>query len=193
MNDDNVARCIKCNAPLQMEEREPIPNGTHREAAENFQAARTVVEPVSGHRNSDVGTEIHGSGMHRRRPEPGPESSHDDGSRFASAPSGRPYAGGTINPWAQKKQVTCKLKNVDSGEIVDAKGDSFSLTRDNTNPADSTISSHQAILSHDANGWFIEDTSTYHTTAILVSRRTRLQEGDVVLMGSTRFVFSEEE
>ena len=78
-----------------------------------------------------------------------------------------------------------------SHRVVICKGDGFELTRDNTVPFDNTISSHQAILTHDADGWYIEDKSTYHTTAIIASRRMRLEEGDTVVLGSSRFVFTE--
>lgn len=78
-------------------------------------------------------------------------------------------------------------------KTIACSGDSFELTRDNTNPDDRTISSHQAVLTHDSDGWYIEDCSTYQTTSIVARRRMRLESGDIVVLGSSRFVFSDDD
>lgn len=196
VNEDNVSRCIKCNAELGgsthngSREQHYSPN-----QSEEFQPARTVHEPSSSVHHAEHGT------SKRQRPEPFNYETFE-----ASQPGAtkNPH-GGTINPWTQKKGATCWLKSMDykpsfgprpdsgSGFLVRCNGDEFELTRNNTNPTDNTISSHQAVLTHDSSGWYIEDTSTYQSTAIIVSRRTKLEEGDTIVLGSSRFVFTEEQ
>lgn len=194
VNEDNMSRCIKCNAELggafNTGNQNPHYSSTQNE---EFQPAKTLHEVSNsmhcqGHRTS-----------RRQRPEPfnyeAPEAFHPEATPI-------PH-GGTINPWAQKKEAMCWLKSMDYkpsvgnhpgyGILVKCNGDEFELTRNNTNPSDNTISSHQAMLSHDTNGWYLEDISTYHSTAIIVSRRTKLEEGDTIVLGSSRFVFTEEE
>lgn len=190
VNDDNAVKCIKCNADLRGSMSSA--SSTRCETGEEFQPARTVMES-SGSLNSNAGTQVE-TGGRRHRPEPGtPSPARNEG---VYPPAGAPFSG-TINPWQQQRRIAgCWLKPLDAAPNqppVCCNGNEFALTRANTNPADATISSHQALLSHDATGWYIEDQSTYHSTAIVVSRRTRLEEGDVVVLGSSRFVFTEQE
>ena len=119
----------------------------------------------------------------------------------------KPDFGGTVNPYSrvvvedepQTPRCTLTLLSDDGNEAaaepiaIEGGEELFELTRDNTNPADNTISSHQAVLSHDEEGWHIKDASTYKTTAIVVTSRTKLKEGDIIVMGSSRFVFTEEQ
>ena len=194
VNEDNVSRCIKCNAELGGTTNNGG-SGWHSSPtqSEEFQPAQTVCEPSGSIHHAEHGT------SKRQRPEPFSNVSNEDSKQEAA----HYPLGGTINPWAKKKGAACWLKSIDYkpsvgphpgyGNLVSCNGDEFELTRSNTNPADNTISSHQAVLTHDASGWYIEDTSTYHSTAIIVSRRTKLEEGDTIVLGSSRFVFTEEE
>lgn len=194
VNEDTVSRCIKCNAELGGATT-PGSSGQHYSPTQNeeFQPAQTVHEPSGSVHHAEHGTS--------KRQRPKPYNYEANGTPQPDAPRS-PY-GGTINPWAQKQEARCWLKSMDYkpsvglhpgyGSLVRCNGDEFELTRNNTNPSDNTISSHQAILIHDANGWYIEDKSTYHSTAIIVSRRTKLEEGDTIVLGSSRFVFTEEE
>lgn len=200
VNEGSAQRCIKCNAELggsmqpTMNAHSFVPNGS-----DAFQPAATISE-VTGGGYASAGTQVAESAMRRRRPEPVSQQGVSAGlaSGGTIAP-GAPVGGqGTINPWVRKQATgNCWLKGLDemgaaeNGLVVLCGGDSFELTRDNTNPNDHTISSHQAMLTHDADGWYIEDCSTYRTTAVIASRRIKLEEGDVVAFGSSRFVFTE--
>ena len=114
-------------------------------------------------------------------------------------PGERPAAWkGTFNPWAKRQpQVQCYLTSLDgetntpSGQPIAFSGDSCEITRDGINPADRAISAHQAMLTHDGQGWYIEDQSTYQTTAIVAKRRLKLEEGDIIVLGTSRYIFSE--
>ena len=193
VNEDNVSRCIKCNAELGGTTNNGNPEQHYSPTQnEEYQPARTMHEPSGSVHHAEHDT------PKRQRPEP-----FNHGAFEASQPGVQIPHGGTVNPWAQKQGAKCWLKSMDYkpsinnhpgyGSLVRCNGDEFELTRNNTNPADNTISSHQALLTHDASGWYIEDTSTYHSTAIIVSRRTKLEEGDTIVLGSTRFIFTEEE
>ena len=193
VNEDNVSRCIKCNAELGgVTSTRSSRQYSSPTQSEEFQPAQTICEPSSSIHSSENGT------AKRQRPEPF-KSKYKETQQAENAQY--PY-GGTINPWVKKKGTMCWLKSIDyepgvgpfpeHGKIVCCNGDKFELTRGNTNPIDNTISSHQAVLTHDGNEWYIEDTSTYHSTAIIASRRIKLEEGDTIVLGSSRFVFTEE-
>lgn len=65
------------------------------------------------------------------------------------------------------------------------------LNRQNTEPDNYTITSHQqALLTYENGKWYIEDRSTYKSTYIRVTRKIELQDGDVVAMGDREFDFS---
>lgn len=197
INEDSAKRCIKCNAELSVA---PSPvGGTLSQNNDVFQPAATISEATGGG-FSNAGTQVAGS-TPRRRPEPVAPSTPSTGTPFGGTipPSTPTSEQGTINPWTRKSQTGfCWLRGIDeTGQLKDkhtisCDSNSFELTRDNVNPGDHTISSHQAILSKDADGWYIEDKSTYQTTAIIASRRTKLVEGDIIVLGSSRFVFTEQ-
>lgn len=199
INEDSARRCIKCNAELSVASAHA--SGTlSQNSGEAFQPAATVSEATGGG-YGNTGTQVAGGNTSRRRPEPASPSSPSSATPFGGTiPPNTPASGqGTINPWTRKQQPGyCWLHGIDEtgqrkdDHIISCDSNSFELTRDNINPNDHTISSHQAILTKDSDGWYIEDKSTYQTTAILVSRRTKLEEGDIIVLGSSRFVFTEQ-
>lgn len=65
------------------------------------------------------------------------------------------------------------------------------LNRQNTDPENYSITSHQQALLVFENGkWYIEDKSAYKTTYIRVTKKTELQNGDIVVLGDREFEFS---
>lgn len=105
---------------------------------------------------------------------------------------------GTVNNWINpSKGVFCTLKPVSwINEGIDHQPISYSgevivLNRANTDPNNNTITSkEQAILTHDGKDWYIENRSEQETTYIKVSRKTKLVEGDVIILGNRLFEFN---
>lgn len=65
------------------------------------------------------------------------------------------------------------------------------LNRQNTDPENLSITSQQqAVLTFENGKWYIEDKSAYKTTYIRVTKKTELQNGDIVAMGDREFEFS---
>lgn len=65
------------------------------------------------------------------------------------------------------------------------------LNRQNTDPENSSITSRQqAIMSFEDGKWYIEDRSSFKTTFIRVTKKTELQEGDIIVLGNRAFKFS---
>ena len=114
-----------------------------------------------------------------------------------------PY-GGTIPPWAISggfpMMSYCKLTPLPSApnekhlpREVELKGEYNELNRGNLDPDNFSISQKiQAVLTCKDGKWFIKDQSPYKTTFVLASEEVPLKAGDVILMGSRRFVFTEE-
>lgn len=104
---------------------------------------------------------------------------------------------GTVNAWETPRQGGfCTLKPIAwKGEEVtyspiSYSGDMISLNRTNTDPNNNTITSkEQAILIHEHDAWYIEDRSEQHTTLIRVGKKTRLENGDIIVLGNRMFEF----
>lgn len=110
---------------------------------------------------------------------------------------------GTVNPYLQGYEYTptptFSLKPLPrEGEIkvpakqeLEMEDESFVLNRNNTEPTNPTITSHeQALVSRTEDGrWFIENRSAQGTTFVQVNKRTELQDGDVLLLGNRLFEF----
>lgn len=76
------------------------------------------------------------------------------------------------------------------GEAIAFEGNSVDLTRNNTAPRNSTITSHtQATLSWADGQWTIEDKSEYKTTFVQASGKTPLNKGTLILLGNQLFRF----
>ncbi len=178
-NPDENVRCEKCNSPLgnKVNNEEPTVLG------------KTVLETERDSIISPKKTVIE-EGIK----EPTPAKVNK-----------APITGGTINPWATPQAgfgsvSYCKLSplpNVPNekhmpGE-VELKGDMITLNRANLDPDNMIISqSNQATLSCKNGKWFIKDESSYKTTYIHAGKETPLHNGDIILMGNRRFVFTEE-
>lgn len=104
---------------------------------------------------------------------------------------------GTVNPWSRPQdQDTCSLTPVpwegdtEACASVRYSGRSVVLNRANTDPSNNTITSKvQAELVRENDGWYIVDKSDLQTTFVHAGRKTKLEDGDIVILGNRRFVF----
>lgn len=114
---------------------------------------------------------------------------------------GKPFKMGTVNPWAGLPQVeevvNCTLtpvawENEDLDiDNIQYTGESILLNRDNTEPNNSSITSKvQAIITYEDKKWFIEDKSQRQTTFKHISKKTQLEDGDIILLGNRKFIFN---
>ena len=197
VNEDSATHCIKCDAPLGGDDsRMRTASVCSPTESGDFQPGATVCEVTSGG-SHETQSQNPSSSIGRQRPEPSLSAVMSGNGTLSPNKPCESQEQGTINPWIRKSQNRiCWLHKIDeTGECMALKceGDRFELTRDNTNPDDHAISSHQAILTSDADGWYIEDSSTYKTTAIVAGRRMKLEEGDIVVLGMSRFQFTEKD
>ena len=111
---------------------------------------------------------------------------------------------GTIDPYRVRLDTppSCRLKLVPrDGEAPDAAtaGKEFvageapiALNRTNLDPTNNSITGKvQAELVYENGKWLLSDRSDLHTTFIRVSERTELKEGDIIIMGDRKFIFTE--
>lgn len=104
----------------------------------------------------------------------------------------------TIKVKRHKAQPRCRLTPIaEEGENLtdemarEYEGTEVVLTRENTEPANRTITSkEQAVMACENGKWYIENKSEMHSTYIEVNRRIELQPGDIILLGDRRFRFS---
>lgn len=91
----------------------------------------------------------------------------------------------TLEPIKRDDEMMFNLEKraFDTAEVV--------LNRQNTDPENSSITSRQqAIMSFEDGKWYIEDRSSFKTTFIRVTKKTELQEGDIIVLGDRAFKFS---
>lgn len=110
---------------------------------------------------------------------------------------GAPARPGTINPWMSPQNGTfCTLRPLSwenegiEHSPLSYSGETVILNRSNTDPNNQSITSkEQAELIYDNGVWFIEDKSEQKTTYIHAGRRTKLESGDIIILGNRRFEF----
>jgi hypothetical protein len=69
-------------------------------------------------------------------------------------------------------------------------GNEIELNRENTDPANSTITSKtQAIVTYDDGKWSISDESELRSTFVQAARKIELQNGDLILLGNQLYRF----
>lgn len=111
---------------------------------------------------------------------------------------GKPFKQGTVNPWAKpKNSISCSLTPIawddenDAPETAVYSGNTIVLNRDNTDPYNNTITSkEQAVLTYEKGAWYIEDKSEMQTTYLLISKKMKLEDGAVIMLGDRRFIFN---
>ena len=104
---------------------------------------------------------------------------------------------GTINNWVNPSRgVFCTLKPIaweNEGieyNPISYSGDRIVLNRSNTDANNNSITSkEQAILSFDNNEWYIENASEMKTTLIQINGKTKLKDGDIIVLGNRLFEF----
>lgn len=108
---------------------------------------------------------------------------------------------GTINPYMQNymEEPAFSLKPIQrmnerkSIEPVEFEGCEVTLTRENTEAGNPTISSkEQAVITHNEGHWYIEDSSDQKTTFVQAGQKIELHDGDIILLGNRLFRFSEQ-
>lgn len=110
---------------------------------------------------------------------------------------GKPFKMGTVNPWAKPQNgASCTLTPIAWEEenivpdTIKYSGNSIVLNRDNTDPNNNSITSkEQAVLSYEEGVWYIEDKSQMQTTYLHVSKKTKLEDGAIIILGNRRFIF----
>lgn len=103
----------------------------------------------------------------------------------------------TVNNWmSPNKGAFCTLKPIawenEAKEYnpITYSGDKIVLNRANTDTNNNSITSkEQAILSFENDEWYIENASEMKTTFIQVNRKTKLKDGDVIVLGNRLFEF----
>lgn len=115
-----------------------------------------------------------------------------------NAPAAASPALGTVNPWASpQNNANCTLRplawdNENSEHAARSySGQSVMLNRDNTDPGNPTITSQvQAEMVFEDGAWYICDKSAQQTTYVHAGRKTRLEKGDIIILGNRRFEFN---
>ena len=121
----------------------------------------------------------------------------NDGVKYCPT-CGAPVRPGTINPWMSPQNGTfCTLKPLAwQGENIEYaplsySGEKIILNRANTDSNNQSITSKmQAEILFENGEWYIEDKSEQQTTYIHVGRRTKLESGDIIILGNRRFEFN---
>lgn len=78
------------------------------------------------------------------------------------------------------------------GDLLEYEGNEIVLNRDNTDPKNTTITSHeQAVVFFENGQWGIEDRSELKTSFVQASRRIELKKGDIILLGNQLYRFDD--
>ena len=80
------------------------------------------------------------------------------------------------------------------GEPIVFEGNTIDLTRNNTDPKNSTITSHtQATIAYHEGKWSIEDKSEYKTTFVQAENKIEILSGSLILLGNQLYRFDNQE
>lgn len=207
-NPDTSTVCEKCRATLSRADM--AGNGWHGEESESLRGTVSERKVFGGMPEPGVASADGGSQFGSVCPRCGYALRHgvsvcpNCGCRISgvdkpSAPrntvsTSRP---GTVNPYKSAGQeARCFLTPVardgereTPGEI-EFSGLEAVLNRDNTDPGNQTITSReQALMTYEGGSWYIEDKSELRTTFVQAGRKTRLEDGDIILLGNRMFEF----
>lgn len=207
LNEPNASRCVKCNAPLQGSMIEQTPSqpssestplkSTLREAPSQADWLDPEAAPVNNNRKCRQCGYPLGTMMKEcpvcHTPIDGAPYTPQGGQGMGYSAS----RGGTVNPWMRPTQDTfCTLRRIawDNEQVtyepVSYSGESILLNRANTDANNHSITSKvQAVLTHENGEWFIQNQSEQKTTLIRVDKKTKLEDGDVIILGNRLFEF----
>lgn len=135
------------------------------------------------------------------------ETTNEEEVETAEKPSSKtPNYMKTIDPYRMRvsRNQKCYMHLVPkmNETIVSGKGaefellanESVELNRDNIDQTNTSITSKvQAELSYENGRWFLIDRSEQQTTFIQVSEKIEIKDGDMILMGDRKLIFSTEE
>ncbi len=105
---------------------------------------------------------------------------------------------GTINPYMMNMEMEPvftlrplqRVNERTKPEIVELEGKEVVLSRDNTEPNNSSITSkEQAVVKCENGKWTIKDLSEQHTTFVCPKLPVELKDGDIILLGNRLFEF----
>lgn len=121
------------------------------------------------------------------------------GARFCPTCGHQLRNSGTVNAWDNPQGGDfCSLRPIPWSRenaqynAISYSGERIVLNRANTDPNNQSITSkEQAVLTYDGKDWYIEDLSEQHSTMLRVSRKTKLQPGDVIALGNRLFEFND--
>lgn len=105
---------------------------------------------------------------------------------------GKQFAG-TVDPYQKGcflKPIATNFESEMEAIKIKASSNETEIGREMLGADNSTISSHQANLLFHNGKWLIKDCSTNGSTFVHASDYLELQEGDIIMMGDRRFVFS---
>ena len=168
--------CPKCGYPMRSDVTK-CPNCNYSVASSVSQSPVND-NPVSG-------------GVYQRRPtrmavEPDEEKPVLKQTRKPTEGVGK--FNGTINPYMQNYmdepafvlEPIQRMNERKPIEPVEFEGSNVTLTRENTEAGNPTISSkEQAVITHNEGHWFIEDVSDQKTTFVQASQKIELHDGDI--------------
>ena len=109
----------------------------------------------------------------------------------------------TISPEQLAKMMSsvnnvphCSLTILPEGDEVldnpkkEYSGEAIVLNRLNTEESNPTITTQQqAELKYEDGEWFLQNLSAQQTTYLILNRKVKLEEGDIIVMGNRRFKF----
>lgn len=180
-NADSNSKCEKCGYPLRNGGSENSEKSTIRETLRGTIPESIIEEPAPKKTVPETPVEP--------KKNNNPAQPHN----------------GTINPWMMPQggfpSVNyCKLSPVPNvpnekhmPNDLELKGEKITLNRGNLDPDNMTISQNsQASLTCKNGKWYIKDESLYKTTYVYAAKETPLQNGDIIMMGNRRFVFTED-
>ena len=82
-----------------------------------------------------------------------------------------------------------------NGQISDAKSyttDDIILGREELFPGNNNISRLHIHITNEDGNWYIEDVSSTHQTFLIVKKKTRIENGDILVLGNKFFCFETE-
>lgn len=216
-NEENVTRCVKCNAPLQGSMIDSARQQSFQPTSNESESLNTTLRESStsgdfANPSHDISNNCSQCGYpvrsemrkcpicHAQLKQNDEEISHKLNYEPAIKQNNRNgfrHNGGTINPWSSPSEDSfCTLRRIPwqneriTYEPISYSGEKIILNRANTDPNNNSITSReQAIISHENGEWFIENRSDLQTTLIRVDRKLKLEDGDIIVLGNRMLEF----
>ena len=215
-NPEGKERCEKCNKPLNEVESETPSNGqsaherlTERQRNSSFNPKKTLRENAVLSSNATVNEaqevcpecgfalqdgECVNCGYTSKQEETSQESQHvRQQEQVDVRKTVRPQRKGEKE---QKFSLTpiSEDTGLPEGEPIVFEGNTIDLTRNNTDPKNSTITSHtQATIAYHEGKWSIEDKSEYKTTFVQAENKIEILSGSLILLGNQLYRFDNQE